>query len=98
MPRPTPLALLLLAACEHADRPTLPPPPTLEPEPVRVEPIAEVAAEPAPPPALAPPVAPLIRPARVPTAEELDRRCMSRAGCRWEGEVTRPRVVKREAP
>jgi hypothetical protein len=101
------MLLLALVACERADLATLPEPqferPEPEPEPAPPSAIVEPASssEPAPvEPTPAEPPAPAIRvaPTLAPDARELDRRCMSRAGCRWEGEPKRPRIVKKQPP
>ena len=78
--------LFTLAACEHAA------PATTAHEPRTPEPAPVVEAE---PPKPAPKQPAIIKP-KSPTAYELDRKCMSRAGCRWEKEAPLPRVQKRE--
>ena len=101
--------LLFLAACERSDTSTTPEP-KVAPEPA---PVAEPAPPPAPAPEVkaekAPAVAPVapepapapkpvvVKKPALPTAADLDHRCMSRAGCNWEKEE-RPRVMKKETP
>jgi hypothetical protein len=101
--------LLSLAACERANLATqepqfAPPPPAPAPpapapvasEPVLLEGLPEVVPE-APAPAVAP-AKPQLYFGKQSLDGELDRRCMSRAGCRWKGEREAPRVVKKPAP
>jgi hypothetical protein len=99
MPSTTHLALVLLslAACEHADLATQPqsPSPSLEPAPA---PAPAPVAEPAPAPEIAKP-APVTNETQLFDETLVERRCMSRAGCRWEKEgYKKPRVVKKAAP
>jgi len=97
--RPELALLLSLTACEHADavRAEEPPPPAPAPEPTAPPAVAPAVAPVAPAPA-EPTPAPAIRTTLPrPSDAELDRRCMSRAGCHWKGENTAPRVVKKAA-
>ena len=95
--------LLTLAACERADTTTTPEP-KLAAEPLAPAPapapdlkadeapaVAPIAPEPTP---AATPEPVVVKKPTLPTTYELQRKCMSRAGCRWEREE-RPRVTKK---
>jgi hypothetical protein len=96
MSNPGPLVLLAsLAACEHIDTARVEQPDQPAPEEA-VDPVVRASvkdsdslANPKPAVALQPQRAPLDR------TDELDRRCMTRAGCRWGHEVERPRITKK---
>ena len=94
--------LLTLAACERSDTTTTPEPklaaePAPAPAPAPKAEEAPAVAPLAPEPKAAPEPKPVtVKKAKLPTPYELDRKCMSRAGCRWEKEE-QPRVTKKPA-
>lgn len=111
MPRSSHVVLLLsLAACEQtpiahpqpqlADPPT--PPPTVTPPAEPEVAPAEVVTAPTPAPAEAVTVPAVVTPppaidTKTPPIDDatMNHHCMSRAGCKWHGERTEPRVVKK---
>lgn len=93
-PAPQPEARLEVAPAPIADVQPLPEP---KPEKAAVAPVKPKVAKKAvaakkPNPKLAP----LTTGPFVPSEHELDRRCMSRAGCRWEREEMKLRVTKKK--
>jgi hypothetical protein len=100
------LFLLAVAACEHADNlttneATAPSPQPTAPASVEPTPVPVAQPAPAPQPAPKPAVSaqPHVQVKAAPhtTVKELDQRCMSRAGCRWDDAAMRPRVTKKAA-
>jgi hypothetical protein len=96
-------ALFTLAACEPADTSTIPPQPVqeqakpAEPPPPAVAPVEKPVTKEAPKEAVKQPAKqPAIITPKAPTAYDYNRRCMSRAGCKWDEKPPAERVKKVE--